>query len=76
LAHYVSEELARRKKAGKYNGKFASVTHFHGHQGRAAHPSNFDCSLGSTLGYSAACLIEGGFTGLCATVKELTNDPQ
>jgi len=31
MAYYVSEELKRRKKAGKYNGSFAPVTHFFGY---------------------------------------------
>ena len=75
VAHFVSEELARRKKVGSYNGSFAPVTHFFGYQGRAAHPSQFDCSLGSTLGYGAACLLDGGLTNLAVSVKDLTNKP-
>jgi len=75
MAHFVAEELRRRKAEGSYNGSFAPVTHFFGYQGRAAHPSLFDCSLGSTLGFSAACLLEGGLSGLCVSVKELINHP-
>ena len=60
LAYLVSDELKRRKAHGTYKGSFAPVTHFFGYQGRAAHPSLFDCQLGSTLGFSAAALLESG----------------
>jgi 6-phosphofructokinase 1 len=53
----VEEELAIRKKQGTYKGTFAPVTHFFGYQGRSGHPSKFDCSLGSTMGFTAAVLI-------------------
>lgn len=75
IAYFVSEELKRRKNKGLYKGTFAPVTHFFGYQGRAAHPSLFDCSLASTLGYGAAALIEAGLTGVAVSVKELTNHP-
>lgn len=75
LAYFVSEEIAKRKAKGEYKGSFAPVTHFFGYQGRAAHPSYFDCCLGSTLGYSAATLIDSDLTGMAVTVKELTNKP-
>lgn len=54
VAHFVAEELKVRKAAKAYNGTFTPVTHFFGYQGRAAHPSALDCSLGSTLGFAAA----------------------
>lgn len=57
IAHMVEEELKRRKRQGTYNGKFGPVTHFFGYQGRSGHPSHFDCSLGSTMGYTAATLV-------------------
>jgi len=69
----VSEEIAKRKAAGTFKGSFAPVTHYFGYQGRSAHPSNFDCNLGSTLGFSAAALLDSGLTGLAVSVKELTN---
>lgn len=76
LAHFVAEELAKRKKAGTYGGTFAPVTHFFGYQGRAAHPSLFDCSLASTMGFGAAALLEAGCTGLAVGVKEITSKPE
>lgn len=75
LAYFVAEELKKRKARGEYTGNFAPVTHFFGYQGRAAHPSLFDCSLGSTMGFGAAALLEGGLTGVAVTVKELTSPP-
>jgi hypothetical protein len=70
----VNEELQKRKKKGLYKGSFAPVTHYFGYQGRAAHPTLFDSSLASTLGFGAAALIEGGLTGVAVAVKELTNN--
>ena len=75
IAHFVSEELKRRKAKGTYKGSFAPVTHFFGYQGRAAHPSFFDCSLASAYGFGAACLIEHGLTGLGVSVKDVTKSP-
>jgi len=72
ISYLVGEELAKRKKAGTYTGSFAPVTHFFGYQGRSAHPSHFDCSLGSTCGYAAARLIAAGVTGMCVSVKGIT----
>ena len=60
IAYFVSEELKARKKKGEYKGSFAPVTHFFGYQGRAAHPSYFDCCLGSTLGFAAGIALDNG----------------
>lgn len=73
LAHFVDAELKRRKTKGLYKGTFSPVTHFFGYQGRCAHPTLFDCSLGSTMGFGAATLVEAGLTGVAVTVKEITN---
>ena len=73
LAYFVQAEIAKRKANGAFKGSFAPVTHYFGYQGRSAHPSNFDCNLGSTLGFSAAALLDAGLTGLAVSVKELTN---
>ena len=62
VSYLVGEQLEKRKKAGLYKGAFAPVTHFFGYQGRSAHPSHFDCSLGSSMGFAAARLIEAGLT--------------
>jgi len=73
LAYFVQAEIAKRKANGAFKGSFAPVTHYFGYQGRSAHPSNFDCNLGSTLGFAAAALLDAGLTGLAVSVKELTN---
>ena len=73
LAYFVSEELKKRKKNKVFKGSFAPVTHFFGYQGRSAHPSKFDCSLASTMGFAAAALLNAGLTGYTVSVKELTN---
>lgn len=69
----VEEELAIRKKQGTYKGTFAPVTHFFGYQGRSGHPSKFDCSLGSTMGFTAAVLIQHKLTGLAVSVTNVTS---
>jgi len=71
----VEEELKIRKKAGKYKGSFAPVTHFFGYQGRSGHPSHFDCSLGSTMGFTAGLLVEHGLTCVAASVSNVTMKP-
>merc|ERR1712025_1322649 len=63
LAHYVKVELAKRKAAGKYSGKFSANTNFFGYQARSALPSNFDCNLGTTLGRMSVKLVADGYTG-------------
>jgi 6-phosphofructokinase len=68
LAYLVDAELKQRKAKGTYKGSFAPVTHFFGYQGRSGHPSIFDCSLASTMGYSAGCLIEAGLTAMAVSV--------
>jgi 6-phosphofructokinase 1 len=72
MAYYVEQELARRKKAGKYKGGFAPVTHYFGYQGRCSHPSDFDCSLGSTYGFTAGVLIDNGLTGMATTAQQIS----
>lgn len=76
VAYLVSEELEKRKKNGTYSGTFAPVTHFFGYQGRSAHPSHFDCSLGSTCGFAAARLIEAGLTATAVSVKQISQPPE
>jgi 6-phosphofructokinase len=75
VAFMVEEELKIRKKAGSYKGTFAPVTHFFGYQGRSGHPSHFDCSLGSTMGFTAGLLVEHGLTGVAASVSNVTRSP-
>merc|ERR1711990_850980 len=75
LAHFVAEELKVRAAAKTYKGTFTPVTHFFGYQGRAAHPSAFDCSLGSTLGFAAAAQLDAGVNACAVAVKDVTKPP-
>merc|ERR1712216_84935 len=54
---------------------FTPVTHFFGYQGRAAHPSAFDCSLGSTLGFASGVQLDAGVNGCAVAVKDVTRHP-
>ena len=75
IAYFVSEELKKRKQKGEYKGSFAPVTHFFGYQGRAAHPTYFDCCLGSTLGYAAAAARDNHVNAAAISIKDLTKSP-
>lgn len=72
LAEMVGVKLAEWKKEGKYNGKFATQTHFFGYEGRCAAPSNFDADYCYSLGFTAAGLIASGKTGYMASVRNTT----
>ncbi len=69
LSEMVKEKLAQWKKEGKYNGKFATITHFFGYEGRCAAPSNFDADYCYSLGYTASLLIASGKTGYMASIR-------
>ena len=72
LSDMVEAKLAEWKVAGKYAGKFATLHHFFGYEGRCAAPSNFDADYCYALGVSAAQLIANGKTGYMAIVKNTT----
>ncbi len=67
----VKENLAARKKAGNFNGKFSALHHFLGYEGRCAFPSNFDADYCYSLGYNAFMLIQYGYTGYLSKVSNL-----
>ncbi len=67
----VKENLAARKKAGTFKGKFGTQHHFLGYEGRCAFPSNFDADYCYSLGYNAAMLIQYGYTGYLSKVSNL-----
>ena len=73
LAELVGDELARRKTAGAYSGKYAAITHFFGYQARSSLPSAFDCALGGALGVAAGALVAGGHNGYMAVARNLTS---
>ena len=68
----VKDNLAARKKAGTYKGKFSALHHFLGYEGRCAFPSNFDADYCYSLGYNAFMLIQYGYTGYLSKVSNLS----
>ncbi|MEA4905825.1 MAG: diphosphate--fructose-6-phosphate 1-phosphotransferase [Petrimonas sp.] len=72
LAEMVKTRLEEWKKEGKYSGKFATITHFFGYEGRCAAPSNYDADYCYSLGYTASMLIAAGKTGDMSSVRNTT----
>jgi pyrophosphate--fructose-6-phosphate 1-phosphotransferase len=72
LIEMVAKKLALLKASGKYKGKFSSINHFFGYEGRCAIPSNFDADYTYSLGYTAAVLISENKTGYMASVRNTT----
>lgn len=72
LAEMVKTRLDEWKKEGKYKGKFATITHFFGYEGRCAAPSNYDADYCYSLGYTASMLIAAGKTGYMSSVRNTT----
>ncbi|MBR4085305.1 MAG: diphosphate--fructose-6-phosphate 1-phosphotransferase [Lachnospiraceae bacterium] len=68
----VADKLAARKAAGTYKGKFATLHHFLGYEGRCAFPSNFDSDYCYSLGYNAFMLIQYGYNGYLSKVSNLS----
>ena len=68
----VKDNLAARKVAGTYNGKFSPLHHFLGYEGRCAFPSNFDADYCYSLGYNAFMLIQYGYNGYLSKVSNLS----
>ena len=73
LSEMVKKKLDQWKKEGKYNGNFATISHFFGYEGRCAAPSNFDADYCYSLGYTASLLIASGKTGYMASVRNTTS---
>ena len=71
FSEMVKKNLADRKAAGTYNGKFSPLHHFLGYEGRCAFPSNFDADYCYSLGYNAFMLIQYGYTGYLSKVSNL-----
>ena len=71
FSEMVKNNLAARKAAGTYKGKFSPLHHFLGYEGRCAFPSNFDADYCYSLGYNAFMLIQYGYTGYLSKVSNL-----
>ncbi len=76
LVEMIKKELAALKKAGKYTGKFAAITHFFGYEGRCGVPSTFDATYTYALGYNAAVLALNKCSGYLSSVRKLTRKAQ
>ena len=68
----VKDNLAARKAAGTYKGKFSALHHFLGYEGRCAFPSNFDSDYCYSLGYNAFMLIQYGYNGYLSKISNLS----
>jgi len=71
LVGMVEKKLAEMKAKNLYKGKFSSLTHFFGYEGRCAFPTNFDADYCYSLGFSAFILIASGLTGYLSSVRNL-----
>ena len=72
LIEMVAKSLAKLKANGTFKGKFSSINHFFGYEGRCAIPSNFDADYTYSLGFTASVLISEGKTGYMSSVRNLT----
>lgn len=72
LAEMVKKRLEAWTKEGRYKGKFSTITHFFGYEGRCAAPSNYDADYCYSLGYTASMLIAAGKTGYMSSVRNTT----
>ena len=72
LIEMLKTKLKELKKAGKYNGKFSTITHFFGYEGRCGIPSTFDATYTYALGYNAAILALNDCSGYLSSVRNLT----
>ena len=75
LSEMVGKRLKEMAEVGKYNGKYSTMHHFFGYEGRCADPSNFDANYCYGLGFTAACLIAAGVTGYMSSLRNLTFAP-
>ncbi len=71
LSEMAEAKLAELEKAGRYNGKFSTLHHFFGYEGRCAFPSNFDADYCYALGCTAFLLIASGRSGYMSAIAHL-----
>ncbi len=72
LIQTVEKKLKQMKAEGKYCGKFSSLSHFFGYEGRCAFPSNFDADYCYSLGYNAALLLGANMSGYLSSITGLS----
>jgi len=68
LQTFVTNELEKRRRMESFSGQLDILVHSLAYQGRSSLPTNFDCDLAYTCGYTAGILIESGRTGLMTNV--------
>jgi len=73
LQSVVGLELTKRKKIGSFSSDLDILVHSLAYQGRSSLPTNFDCDLAYTCGYTAGILLESGRTGLMTNVTYADN---
>lgn len=71
LSDLVAARLEANPEFAAKGGKFATMHHFFGYEGRCAAPSNFDADYCYALGYNAAALINAGVTGYMSAISNL-----
>ena len=71
LSQMVADRLAKNEDFKKCGGKFSSMHHFFGYEGRCADPSNFDADYCYSLGFNASALINAGVTGYMSSIRNL-----
>lgn len=72
LIELCAKRLRKLKEEGSYNGKFSTVAHFFGYEGRCSYPTNFDSDYCYSLGFTAAALVVEGKTGYMSNIRHLT----
>ncbi|MGL4524895.1 MAG: diphosphate--fructose-6-phosphate 1-phosphotransferase [Spirochaetia bacterium] len=74
LIELVADQLKKMQDKGQYKGKFSSLGHFFGYEGRAAFPTNFDADYCYSLGSTAFLLAAHGYTGYMSCVHYLNQN--
>ncbi len=69
ISYKIALELEKRKAEKKYQGSYASITHFFGYQGRCSFPSMFDNHLATAYGFTACVLIQNKMNGYSVTAR-------